>query len=163
MESNTIQVKNEGREEIIDRIRKSLKESGGFSFSYPLQMPQEYHEREKTKQEGWAILSSDMSMRTRSIGLLAVIYSHYWRAKDALESTKWSFQKKVHGKYCGLWAPKGYQLDFDTYACHWMWSNAERVKEQDVVSYFIDLWGYQPKQSKYMGKWFTCYSDEGML
>lgn len=103
------------------------------------------------------------------------IWSHYWRARIALEDspTKKEYVsklKKIRGKKYYL----GYRLDIDHYTNHWLWANGDR-EGPEVLAWIYDpikgdfsryknneykLWfdpPYYSEQSKYLSKGASLY------
>jgi len=114
----------------------------------------DYDEREKLKQEGWKNISDDNQPHKNAYYFLHyIIKAHYWRAREALESTHnyRTFLRKIVGK---KYSP-GYELDIDHYTEHWLHANKHLMNEA-TLQYFID-WFYSPKESKYLPKGHTTY------
>lgn len=118
--------------------------------------PLNYAAREELKALGRELCaSSSQPLPVRALGLLAWIKGHYWRAKEALEGSPKSFQRRVLGK---RWAP-GIEIEFDWYVRHWLDANGMRVREQDVVQCLQDEFGYTPEKSPYLPPGATYYRE----
>ena len=116
-----------------------------------------YEMREQVKYEGWEKISETVCPREKACHYLNnVIWSHYWRAREALENNrKWkSLLKKVMGK---KYHP-GYMLDMDDYIPHYLYANLEN-SPKEMLNAIKEQWHYEPKESKYMPKGCTCYRD----
>jgi hypothetical protein len=143
---------NMAPESVVERIVRE----GSFSVPFNAASPLTYQQRETLKSEGWAIVAAvGLHIHFRANALLAVIEAHYWRADEVLQTQPLAFRRRVHGR---RYSP-GYELDIDVYTKHWLWANGAKVKEQDVVKFVQDEFGYQPERSRFLPEGRTIYVD----
>lgn len=115
-----------------------------------------YEEREKAKQKCDEILyDQNSTIHGKASAVVNLkIQSHYWRAREELESMKnhKKFLKKIRGKdYFS-----GYILDIDHYIPHWLFSMGESLAPE-ILECIKKQYHYQPKECKYLPKVSTVY------
>lgn len=116
-----------------------------------------YKQRENIKKIGWEAYHRDTTPDEKAYGLLMVIDSHYWRAREFLESNpkKKSFLKKLLPK---KYSP-GYELDIDHYTPHWMFSMKKFIS-QHVLDVLESKYGYKMEGSPYLPEGMTVYLEK---
>ena len=122
-----------------------------------------YSEREDMKSQGVRACTEDASLSLKAQLIVnCLIKAHYWRAREDIETlpkAKLTAKlKKIRGKNYY----SGYVLDFDHYAENWLWANGYRTDLMDtgVLKEIENIFGYKPKESKYMGKGYSYYSNQ---
>ena len=120
---------------------------GDFEERYP-----SYDEREKAKKQFYLLLNEpNASLWEKGSGMLHwQIWSHYWRAREALEDSTRpkTFLKKIRGSN---YYP-GYVLDIDHYAENWLWSMGDYEPFCEFVKEVEKQFCYKPVKNKYMRK-----------
>jgi len=117
-----------------------------------------YKLREAFKRMGWKFYSLFLGQKgyrqAAQMLMHYVIWSHYWRAREDLETSKKTAlrTRRVVGKnYC-----KRSQLGIDQYTENWLYSMSDSI-DPLVTKSFDEDYGYKPKCNKYLEKGYTCY------
>lgn len=119
-----------------------------------------YETREKVKLEGWQKIANASSVREKAFYYLQhIIWSHYWRAREAIESaSKPQFLlRKIRGRKYYLY----YELDIDHYTNHWLHAFKDIIP-MEVVNIIEEEWGYKPQENKYLPKGYSLYQIDGL-
>lgn len=114
-----------------------------------------YEFREKVKTEGWQKIFEATSAREKAFHWLhSVIWSHYWRAREHLESRK--DHKTCLRKIMGKKYYPHYVLDIDHYTCHYLYAMREKIT-QDVLDCLKDEFHYEGQKCKFLPDYCTSY------
>jgi hypothetical protein len=139
---------------IVEQVKKH-----GYSVRVSPHLRWSYLDRERLKEEAWAMVASDEPLHARASALMLVIQAHHWRAIEHLEGCSKQFQRQVQGK---RYRP-GCRLDFDLYVRNWLWASGPSSQEQDVLRYVVDEMGYQPERNRFMPHGASYYGDEPVI
>jgi hypothetical protein len=113
-----------------------------------------YEEREKIKKAGWDLVKGDNSIYMKSVGMLRVCESHYWRVREQLDGAP--LERKYTRMAVGKKYSPGYVLDIDHYTPHWLHAMRESIPA-DIMEYLKETWGYSPSKCKYLPDGHTIY------
>jgi hypothetical protein len=115
----------------------------------------EYEEREQMKREGWDAYYNSTTTSGKALGLTRVITAHYYRAREHLNDMP--NPKQILRKVFSKEYTKGYAMDIDHYAPHWLFANGDMI-EAAVLKHIEENFGYKPQESKYLQKGYTSYA-----
>lgn len=117
----------------------------------------EYAEREAMKAEASRIVHDpSASPARRAHALLHWCEAHYWHAREHLDAMPIGFQRKVYGWH----APRGYELELDTYTRHWLAAVAPSIQGAvDLIDVIGEHCGYLPERCAYLPPGRTSYVD----
>lgn len=114
-----------------------------------------FEEREAMEKEAWKVIHSETAtIHPKAQGMLKVIESNYWQAREDLESMPKAAQRRIHGK---RYSP-GYLLDIDVYTRHWMFAHKWIPIPYEVFQYVKSEFGYEPEESKFLHMGQISYS-----
>lgn len=127
------------------------KECLDLSEEYP-----DYLKREKIKSQGWKIIGNPNSslFQKASAYLSLIIWAHYWRAREILESSR--YHKTILKQIMGNKYYSGYILDIDHYIRHWLYSHREKV-DPEILNTIEKEFHYSPQKNKYLLDGHTMY------
>jgi len=140
---------------------KEWNELRGRDQDYP-----PYHLREQVKDIAWRLIAENEEIKDLDAAAFYLvngpIWSHYWRTREYLEqSSGWRTKlKKILGKK--KYQP-GCRLEFNDYACHWLFAMGDRrdLFSDNLMEIIENEYCLKPIESKYLRKGYTQYNITG--
>ena len=112
----------------------------------------DYHTREQVKHDFYSEYPNATLEEKAWLIVHKLIWAHYWRSRPYVEDYGKRFLKKIYGnKYY-----PGRELEFDTYANHWLGAEVF-LPDEKILKKIEKNWGYKPEKHPLFAKGHSSY------